>query len=160
MEKLTIWKQTKIGFWIGIGFIIPSLIVYFIGTYLVIKITPFMYDSQEEKTEVEYDIKNYASDFDKSEQIKIVKFRETTTNNQLLILGSIKNTGSTPVRSINLEAELFDSNDVFVYECSEYISKKIQPAEEENFQIKCGCGKQPLPEYENIKVNVVSASSY
>jgi len=77
-----------------------------------------------------------------------------------MILGSIKNTGKEKISSVKLEAEFFNSNGDFVYEESEYISKRLAPNETENFAIKCGCANRKFPEYTKVVVRVVSASNY
>jgi len=163
MNEWSIWEKIKTGFWVGTGFIVPSLIVYFIGTYFVIQMMPsFMEYSvgEDPMTEQKIDVSDFTSKFDKTGQVKIVDYRETMNGSQLLVLGSIKNTGATPASSISIEAELFDKDGKFVFECSDYISTKLQPSKSENFQIKCGCNKQGVPEYDSVSVRVVSASSY
>ena len=102
----------------------------------------------------------FMSDSDKSGQVKITQFREVENGKQLLILGTVENTGETPVGSIRVEAELLDGNKQMVFECSEYIPKKLKKGEKENFQIKCGCGDQPAPEHKSVSVRVVGASNF
>jgi hypothetical protein len=89
-----------------------------------------------------------------------VTYEDKTKGGQLLILGSIRNNGSKPASSIQLEAELFDVNDKFVYECTEYISNEVMSGESENFQIKCGCRDSQLPEYSSINIRVIGAHSF
>jgi hypothetical protein len=158
MEYLSSWKLIKAGFWIGIGFIIPSIVVYFIGTYLVYS-SPFLWQSSVMEEGME-SVEQYIEESDKISQIKILKYSEKTHNEQLIILGVIENVGSTNVSSIRLEAELLDDNKEMVYECSEYISKKIKGGEKENFQIKCGCSGQSVPKYTSVSLRVVGASNY
>lgn len=100
------------------------------------------------------------TDADKTGQVKIVKYHESKNGEQLLILGVTENTGNSAVGSIRIEAELLDDNGQMVYECSEYISKKVKAGEKENFQIKCGCSDQLAPEHSSVSLRVVSASSY
>lgn len=64
------------------------------------------------------------------------------------------------VDSIEIEAELLDGDGKFVYECSEYISRKISQGESENFLIKCGCSRETVPEYATISLRVVEASAF
>ncbi len=45
MNDWAIWRLIKAGFWLGIGFIIPSLIVYAIGTAMIVGITPQMFEA-------------------------------------------------------------------------------------------------------------------
>ncbi|MCF6226191.1 MAG: hypothetical protein L3J22_07835 [Xanthomonadales bacterium] len=166
MENLGVWKTIKIGFWIGIGFIIPQMIVLYGGTVLTVLTMPSMMEASfvEGYEAIDSDISsfesNFDSNFDRTDQIEIKEYRVLKNGNQLLILGSVFNKGNKVTNSIQLEAELSDMDGKFVYECSEYISKKISPGESENFQIKCGCGKGQVPEYDSVNVRVMSASSY
>lgn len=168
MQELSVWKTVKIGFWLGIGFIIPQMIVLYSGTVLTVMSMPSMmesaYDIDSEydvdENDESIDISEFTDNFDVSKHIVIEEHRESLQGDQLLILGSIRNNGKKTASSIQLEAELMDEAGKFVYECSEYISKKIKKGESENFQIKCGCGKIPLPKYTSINLRVVSAVNY
>ena len=165
MESWGIWKLIKVGFWLGIGFIIPQLVVLYSGTVITMLAMPSIIESsyvetEEEGVDQEAFVSNYSSNYDRTDQIEILDYREQLQGDQLLILGKITNSGDSHANSIQLEAELLDSAGEFVYECSEYINKKLQPKEIENFQIKCGCGKKPLPEYASITVRVVNAHSF
>lgn len=154
MESFGPWKLIKAGFWIGIGFIVPSIGVYILGSQLLYAM-PVMWQTDATET-----MAQFMEDADKTRQVKITEFRESTDSNRLLILGVVENAGETPVSSIRLEAELFDDNKKMVFECSEYISKKLGKGERENFQINCGCGNQTVPEYSSISVRVISANNY
>lgn len=158
MESLGPWKLIKAGFWVGIGFIVPSIGVYILGTKLIYSMPslwqPSAMESGKEVAE------KFMSDSDKSGQVKIAQFREVKNGKQLLILGTVENTGETPVGSIRVEAELLDGNKQMVFECSEYISKKLKKGEKENFQIKCGCGDQPAPDHKSVSVRVVGANNF
>ena len=159
MENWGKWKFMKAGFWLGIGFIIPLLVVLYSGTALTMLAMPFMIEASYE-SDAGGVISKLTSNFDRAGQIKIREFREQKNGNQLLILGSVVNSGDEKASSIQLEAELTDKDGKFVYECSEYINQDLKPGDIENFQIKCGCGENPVPEYAEVNVRVVSASSY
>jgi hypothetical protein len=92
--------------------------------------------------------------------IKIDTYEDKTENGQLLVLGSLTNNGSKPASSIQLEAELFDDNGKFVYECNKYISNRVMPGESENFQIKCGCRDSMLPKYRSMNIRIVSVHNF
>jgi len=124
----------------------------YVGVFMTMYATPSVVE-----TSIEEEI---SSNLDLAEQIKVVSQREKKVGNQLFILGEIKNTGATKVGSINLEAELFDDNGEFEYECSEYGDKDLMPCESENYQIVCGYGKNPIPDYRRLIVKVASASSF
>ena len=159
MENWSKWKLVKVGFWLGIGFIIPQLVVLYSGTALTMLAMPSMIEAS-----FDYDdggvMSSITSDYDRSDQIEIQKYRDQKNGNQVLILGSIMNSGEKKASSIQLEAELKDKDGNFVFECSKYINKTLKPGDIENFQIKCGCGDNPVPEYTKVNVRVVSASGY
>jgi hypothetical protein len=158
MESLGPWKLIKAGFWVGIGFIAPSIGVYIFGTYLIYSM-PAIWQSAAMESGME-SVTQYMDETDKTGLVNILQYHESKNGEQLLILGVIENTGSSSVGSIRLEAELLDDEQQMVYECSEYISKKLKAGEKENFQITCGCGSQPIPEHKSVSLRVVSASSY
>ena len=152
MENWGKWKIIKVGFWLGVGFIIPQLITMYVGVVITMFATPPMVEKSFEE--------EFSSNFNSTDQIEIISHKEKKNGNQLLILGEIKNTGNKKASSIKLEAELFDSNGKFVYECSDYVDKELMPGESENYQIVCGCGKNPIPEFNKVNLKVVRASSY
>ncbi len=144
------WKLIKAGFWIGIGFIIPTIVVDALGTALIVGGTFSLFDPEE----------MIASDIDK-EQIVINEYKDAYNGNQVMITGSLTNTAEGTANSIELEAEMYDKQGEFVHECSEYISDAVEPGKTENFQIKCGgCSDKLIPKYESVKVRVVSVSSF
>jgi hypothetical protein len=44
-------------------------------------------------------------DYDKTDQVKVLEYRETKNGDQLLVLGKVKNQGTTPVSSIEIESD-------------------------------------------------------
>jgi len=158
MESFGPWKFIKMGFWIGIGFIIPSIAVYILGTYLVYSIPSLGQGAGMENSKEM--MEKFMKERDKTDQVKIVQFREVKQGKQLLVLGTVENIGATPVGSILVEAELLDDTKQMVFECSKYISKQLKRAEKENFQIICGLGDQVVPDYKSVNVRVVQASNY
>jgi len=158
-----IWKTIKIGFWLGVGFIIPQMVVMYGGTLLTFLAMPSMIEmssSSDDESSGIFDMGGIGSTLDKRKQIEVGDYEDKSKDGQLLILGVVTNKGDSPASSIQLEAELFDENEKFVYECSEYISNKVMPGETENFQIKCGCRDSQIPEYNSIKIRVVGAHGF
>ncbi len=153
MLDLGKWKIIKLGFWLGIGFIIPQIIVLYGGSIVAALAMPAMMEMPMQDTDV-------ISSLDRKDQIEIGPYEDKSNATQLLILGTIVNTGSEPASSIQLEAELFDAEKKFVYECTEYISNRVMPGESENYQIKCGCSSSPIPKYSTINVRVVGAHGF
>jgi len=159
MENPGKWKIIKTGFWLGIGFIIPQLIVMYSGTAITMLAMPSIMEASFNAEDGDA-LSSFTSNYDRTDQVKLIDFREQKNNNQLLILGSIENIGTKKAGSIQIEAELLDENGAFIYECSEYINKDLMPGDIENYQISCGCGKNPVPDYATVNVRVVSASGY
>lgn len=156
MENFSVWKWIKIGFWLGIGFILPQMFVLYAGTVGTYMALPSVIENTWDADSAS----NYSEQFDRAASIKIENFRDESDGTRLLILGRIVNVGDSKARSIQLEAELFNQAGEFVYECSEYISKDLASQEAENFQIKCGCGNSPIPPYKEVTVRVVGASAF
>jgi hypothetical protein len=69
------------------------------------------------------------------------------------IIGSVKNSGKTPARGVQIQADLFDHGK-FVDQYSTYISGSIAPGESRNFKIACGCNAPPA-EHDSYKLEVI-----
>lgn len=163
MTEYGIWKTIKTGFWLGVGFIIPLMIVMYGDTLLTFLAMPSMIEmssSSDGESSGIFDASGIESTLDRGKQIEIGDYEDKSKDGQLLILGVVTNKGDSSASSIQLEAELFDANEKFVYECSEYINNKVMPGETENFQIKCGCKDSQIPEYSSINIRVVSAHGF
>lgn len=165
MENMSAWKIIKIGFLLGIGFIIPSFLMNaaLLGLSLGAVATGF------EELENEYfyeDPADAEEDFlypgleDYTDSIELGTYSSNMLGNQLLIQGTVTNKGNVEINSVEVEAELYNDAGEFVYECSEYIHRKLSPSQVENYQIKCGCSKNGLPEFSTLKLRIVKASSY
>ncbi len=163
MDKQAPSHWIRIGFLIGIGFIIPSLITYLLGSFVLIKGIPDFLNSSQ-NIEMADENAEYMSGFmdnmDQSRDIEILSHREQPLGGQLLILGSLINNSKKTVNSVQLEVELMDDNQEMVYECTEYISHKIKSGEKENFQVKCGCGSTTLPNHTSYTIRVTQANNY
>ena len=159
MENWSKWRFIKVGFLLGIGFMIPQFAVMIFGTVISLVVIPPMVQDAIVTPNSEEIFSGITSNFDSKKLIIIEKYREQPRGNKLIILGSIKNESGKKASSIQLEAELYNNNE-FVFECSEYISKSLKPGESENFQINCGCGKNPIPAHDKTDIRVVSASNY
>ncbi len=159
MDKHSPWHWIKIGFFLGIGFMIPALLIDLIGSFAMIKGMSSFMDSTFENTIIE-DTGSYMDNFDQSQDIAILSHREQPMDGQLLVLGTLANQGEKTINSVQLEVELLDDNKAMVYECSEYTSHKIKPGAKENFQVKCGCSTTKLPAYTSYTIRVTQANSY
>ncbi len=171
-------SEIRKGFLIGLGFMIPLLVVEFTIKYTFYAMTNGVFDAYEETlsesgamNEVgdaalsdseEYSVKEVYEDFNKSyaEQIFLSPFSENYQGGQLLITGQFTNNSEEDIHSLEIEAELFNAEGIFVYECAKSFYEKQAPGVTENYMIKCGCSKDGVPEYTTAKVRVVKASSY
>ncbi|QKE62056.1 hypothetical protein HNE05_01275 [Aquipseudomonas campi] len=142
------------GFWLGIGLIIPIGFGMTLGSQLIRTSEGILHSNRDADTNYTH----IATDYTKL--IKIEHFKDQSQNGVIDIVGSLLNTGNEPIGSIKIEAEFFNKNGEFVMERSEYIDKKIQPQEAENFQISCDCEKQTPQDYEKITLTVTSAHNF
>jgi hypothetical protein len=147
-----------IGFWIGIGFIIPSIAKDLLSTAVPLSLIPGAIRQVDSEADF---ISEYMDDSDLTSQIEILSHREQPMDGgPLLILGRLKNTGIKTVNSVHLEVELMNENQEMVYECSDYISQRLKPGAEENFQVKCGCNNIVLPQHDSYTLRVTKANNY
>ncbi len=168
MENWGVWKTIKIGFWLGVGFIVPQLVVMYSGTALTLLAMPSILDTAveeyandwEEDLDAFSEVSDFYSDHDLTDSIEIEKFSERLIDGHLHITGAVSNTGEKAAGSIEIEAELLDAKGEFIYECSEYISRRVLPGESENFLLKCGCSRESVPEYASIDIRIVEATAF
>lgn len=153
METLTIWQLVRAGFWIGVGFLVPSALLGF-ASMAWVGYALSSFDPTETLEEIA------SPDFDDTEGLELGRWRTAPHGKRLLILGSVRNTRDSEVGSVQVEAEFFDVDGAYVYECSEYIRGDLQPGATENYQITCGCRNASLPDHERIEVRIVSASTF
>lgn len=110
--------------------------------------------------EIKYEYQAEESFANHTGDIKLSPHSVRTQGLQILIQTTATNNALVPINSLRLEAELFDKDGTFVYECGEYVSNKIEPGKTENVQIQCGCSKNGLPEYASITLKVTNATTY
>ena len=72
------------------------------------------------------------------------------------IVGSAKNSGSRPLRGVQIRANLFKQGK-FVDQYSTSLSGTLEPGGSQYFKITCGCRDSPPAEHDGFKVEVVSA---
>lgn len=151
-------KKVAAGLATGLGFSLAVVVVIYFSTELLVhNASEEAFEAAEENMPQTYGYKQYS----KESGLLIKSHRERKGDLGTEILVEIENTGDTTWSSVRLEAELFDENDVFVDECSGYMSGKIAPGEVKNLKIKCGgCKDNPLPEYERYTLVISDASSF
>lgn len=132
------------GFLLGLGFSVALAGVYFVALQVTINKTRAA--AMEDLGSVE----NSAV-----QNVNVSNVEEAKHDGVTLIIGSVKNAGKKPVRSVEVQADLFDHGK-FVDKYSTYISGTIAPGESRNFKISCGCKDSPPAEHDSYKVEVVS----
>lgn len=168
MNDWSPWKLIRAGFLLGIGFVIPLGVATYGGTVITYFVLPAFMEGfylqepavGDAPTGAESGSANTSPATADSEPVQLETFRETKRGDHLLILGSIVNTGENPASSIQLEAELFDRQGLFVYECSEAIGRRLAAGDKENFQIDCGDGNAPTPEYATLTLRVIRTDAF
>jgi len=113
-------KKIVYGFLFGLGLSLAVILSSYIYDQLVND-----YDSNERK--------EYSNDA----ELTVIDQHHIIRDSAVVILAKIKNQGSDTWKRINLEAEIFDKEGVFVDECSTFIREKLRPAVSENFNIFC-----------------------
>lgn len=90
------------------------------------------------------------------EQVVITKHEKVKRNETVLVLGSVENQGSDPVRTMTIQVDLLDTNGKFVEQCSTYLTGTLKAGEIRNFKVSCGgCKDNPIVQHESYKVYVV-----
>jgi len=98
-------------------------------------------------------------EYDNNAKLVISNKHSIETKNGIIVLGTLENRGSSNWQYIKLEAEIFDSNGLFVDECSETIDVMLKPKESENFKITCGgCNSSKIDATGEITIKIKSAS--
>lgn len=158
MESLNPWKLVKYGFWLGVGFIIPTLVVTMLSGALMFAVPVISSLEDLDDADLGDQLQSFSTNFDQSENVHILEHREVTNGSQLLVLGRVENRSEKTISSVMIEVELLDESGNLAYECSGYV-QRIDPSKAENFQVACGCGGRPPPAYKTVSVKVASASS-
>ncbi len=133
------------GFLLGVGF---STALYLVS-YIVFENYDVFNDTDD------YEIDSVTGE--NQSGLIIVEHSDKSNEEEIIILGKLKNNGDKTWRSLNVEAEFFYEGN-FVEECNTYIRRTFNPLEEENFKISCGgCKGYILPKYDEYTVRVKHA---
>lgn len=158
MEGASPWKLVKAGFWLGIGFIIPTLLVTVLSVPLMFAAPLALLGLGAGGEGLEGDFDPLAS-LDRTASLEVIEYRGERSGSRLLVFGKLRNTSEDTLSSVTVEAELLDAQGGLVFECTQFI-QRVAASAEENFQITCGCGDGSAPEYDSIAVKVTGASSF
>lgn len=155
MDDLRKGTLIRYGFWLGVGFALPLLLISVAGS--VIFFAGAVSYTEHAVTSASPEAAWERPDANPEAAVKVLSYRDVRNGDRLYILGEIRNEGGQTLGSVNLEAEMFDSDNTFVFECSEYVQKNLGPGDSENSKMNCGCSGQEIPEYATINMRVVSA---
>lgn len=139
----------------GIGFSIALTLIGYLSIKTCIDQSCFMNSDYD-------DGENSYHDYDPlSNTLVFDNIKSQTGDNGIVITATLQNQDSIDWESIDIELELFDNNEEFVHECTEYISHTIAAGASEHIKITCrGCKKNTIPEFDTYTLRVVDASSY
>lgn len=151
MENRSPLALIKAGFFLGLGFVIPLLLVEYVAVRFAV--TEMISASEEYMEELDENMFS-ADETDVAVLPELGEYEANMQGEQLLITGTVKNISDRPYESITLEAELYDEAGKFVYECTEYINQELAVGQSENYLIKCGCSKGDVPDFASAKVKV------
>lgn len=166
-------KKLWHGFLFGIGFgVALSAITYVSTLHLVEAVNSKVTELNEENriTRHKVDIQTTPTPIDLSDvptlypvtedhELAIESHRAVISGLGIEMLGTLTNNSDNEYRSVELEAELFDSHNKFIYECKEYLHEPMPPASSLNFKVSCHpLGKDVKEAYETYKLRVVHVS--
>jgi len=144
------------GFLTGLGFAVVLAIFYW-GAYMYFESNSKSYSFDETG---DSECRNFKK-CEKGSGLNISVLTEKITSEEFVLLGEVSNSGDIDWTSVNLKAELFDENDVFIEECKHYINEKIPPKSKVNFKLNCSkCSDIQLENYSSYKIKVTNASTY
>jgi hypothetical protein len=129
------------GFLMGLGLSVALAAAYLVVFQITMHRTAAALATMSERPEAA------AKDFTLSE------VQELKHDGVTAIIGSVKNSGKAPGRSIQIQADLFNHGK-FVDQYSTYVSGSIAPGESRNFKIACGCNAPPA-EHDSYKLEVI-----
>ena len=136
----------------GAGFTIAAVVVSAVAMFAVPWDKAFASQTSQIMEET-------TKSFTSSEGLKLLSHEETTRGDEVVVLGRLKNEGSSTARNFAIEVELFDKDKKFVDSCREsFYSSSIKPGEERNFKVSCaGCRTRPVPAHASYTVRIVSS---
>ena len=127
--------------------------VFGIGLCLALFISSFLFDYFQD-SEKPIPKKIYSEEV----QLVILDQHKSKMDDSLLVLAKVKNDSSDIWTRIEVEAEIFDSNGLFIDECRDFIHDQLNPTESENFEIVCrGWKNKEISDIGKITVSIKKA---
>ena len=92
----------------------------------------------------------------KIEKVVVTKHEKIKRDQNVVILGEVRNQGADTVRNLSVEVDLFDKRGAFVEQCATYLKGTIAAGESRNFKVTCGGCKdgKPVVEHQSYKVRI------
>jgi hypothetical protein len=88
------------------------------------------------------------------QKLTISQDREIERNGRTVILGNIKNNSDEMVRMYKLKVDLFDVNETFVEQCTEFMST-LHSGKQTNFKVSCKtCDNNKTVKHASYKIYV------
>ncbi len=98
---------------------------------------------------------------DKLSEIEINYENHVISKNTIFIRGALYNNDGIMWENIEIEAELFDIDGDFTYECSRMVIVGIPPHQTEHILLRCQVDEPiVIPEFQSIELRVVNASYF
>jgi len=90
------------------------------------------------------------------EKVIVTKHERVKRNESVIVLGTIENQGTDPVRVLTIQVDLFDKTGKFVDQCQDYVQGALHGGESRNFRVSCGDKDKPVIEHESYKIRLGS----
>ena len=144
------------GFLTGIGFSIAFILFSTVMFHFMDNFFFNDYENTYEEGEC-YNLKSC----DQEHGLSVSIISEDINSQQFLLLGEVINDGDKDWSSIDIKAELFDENNVFIEECKHYVNEKVTAGSKVNFKLNCSqCSTIQLEKYASYQVKITDASYY
>jgi len=130
--------------------------LYGIGISIALTIFIFSFEKGYSKLSNKKDFKYL--DYDETVELEIVNHSVIKSNDQNIeIIGLLYNKSEASWSGVEVEIELFDKQNKFLYDCSDKIMNIVGPSKKENFKISCGSCDKAIPEYSSCRLKVINA---
>jgi hypothetical protein len=147
-RKLSFVELLRYGFFFGLGLSVAAWAAY--GAAYVLWPKEACTDSKGAKSSAS----RYA-DLDAVPVTEVSDVEERKSGDQTYFTGVLKNTGQTPIRSSQIQVDLFKGGK-FVDQYTSYLAGSTQPGESRYFKISCDCRDAKVAEHDSYKVRFVA----
>ena len=146
--KLGVLVLLRYGFFFGLGLSIAAWALY--GVAYVLWPKDACNDGKCAKSSVAR-----ISEMDATPSTEIAELEERRSGDQTYFTGVLKNTSQTPIRSSQVQVDLFRGGK-FVDQYTSYLAGAIQPGESRYFKVSCDCRDMKVADHDSYKVRFVA----